>query len=763
MKYVHTFLLFTCFRSLFAQSNPVPQIDLPLIPQAAQPGSAGFTLTVDGAGFVNGSVVSWNGSPRSTTFISPAKVTAAINASDVATAGTASVTVSNPTPGGGTSSGVYFEVTTPKPVTLAGIQLPALAGIGVAPIAVDLNNDHKLDLVLSFQDRVAVALGNGDGTFQPPIKIGGEDLGIGNFNGAGNLVIGDFNKDGKLDIASVGASIFPSSVFIFLGNGDGTFQTAIKTGSQSNTGYLRVAVGDFNQDGKLDIAATYFMSSGQGISDQGISILSGNGDGTFQLPINISTPQGGILLADDFDGDGVLDLLTYPTGLSGDSIATFLGNGDGTFQSPILSTSNPFIQNVSATDVNGDGSLDLLLWFVQDHPLEFDALPQFGDGTGAFPSLPTNLASGQAAFPPGDFDGNDRVDFVTGAAARVPPPPDALSLWAGNGDGTFADPVAIVTTTGLSVLPLVQGDFNNDGMMDLLARDQNGVAWMFLQGSFPAGTPSPNSLNFNSQAVGSSTEEILTLKNTGTATLTVSGVTVAGTDASEYGQTNTCFQVIAGAACQITVTFAPTTTGVKRATLNIYDNASDNPQTVALIGMGSDFSVDAASPTSATVSAGQTANYTLNISPVSGFNQAVTLSCSGAPTGATCTVPASVTLNGSTDTSVMVSVSTTPNSSALNSVGSSTFGALLACVLLPLPLIVNIDRTGAVRLRKHWRRRGLVLLSAVILMLIPACGGNGAGHNRGTPPGTYTLTVAATFTSDGAKLSHNTTFALVVR
>src|SRR5207249_1077548 len=114
----------------------------------------------------------------------------------------------------------------------------------------------------------------------------------------------------------------------------------------------------------------------------------------------------------------------------------------------------------------------------------------------------------------------------------------------------------------------------------------------------PAGTPSPNSLNFDSQAVGSSTEQILTLKNTGTATLTVSGVSVAGTDASQYGQTNTCSHVIPGAACQVTVTFSPTTTGIKRATLAISDNASGSPQTVSLTGMGSDFSVGAADATS---------------------------------------------------------------------------------------------------------------------------------------------------------------------
>jgi hypothetical protein len=285
---------------------------------------------------------------------------------------------------------------------------------------------------------------------------------------------------------------------------------------------------------------------------------------------------------------------------------------------------------------------------------------------------------------------------------------------------------------------------------------------MFLQGSFPAGTPSPNSLSFNAQAVGSSTEQIVNVKNTGTATLTVSGVGIAGTDADDYGQTNNCSQVLTGAACQITVTFAPRTTCINTARLSIFDGASGSPQTVSLTGTGSDFSVVATGPTSVTISAGQIASYTLNITPVSAFNQTVALSCTGAPPNATCTVPASVTLNGSTDTSVTVSVITAPNSSALYYGGGSTLGALLASVLIAFPLMAYVEWTGAVR-RKRFRRRGLQLFAALTLMLMPACGGDSSGGNTGTPPGTYTLIVSATATSDGATLTHNTTLTLVVR
>src|SRR5579884_3732315 len=97
--------------TLAAQTNPVPLLNNPLVPDAAAPGSGGFTLTVNGTGFVSSSVVNWNGSPRATTFVSASQVTAAILAADVATAGTASVTVVNPGPGGGASNVAFFPIT----------------------------------------------------------------------------------------------------------------------------------------------------------------------------------------------------------------------------------------------------------------------------------------------------------------------------------------------------------------------------------------------------------------------------------------------------------------------------------------------------------------------------------------------------------------------------------------------------------------------------------------------------------------------------
>src|SRR5439155_23111954 len=94
-------------------ANPVPLINQPLVPDATAPGGPGFTLTVNGTGFVSGALVNWNGSPRATTFVSDSQLTASILASDIAIASTASVTVVNPSPGGGESNAAFFPVTSP--------------------------------------------------------------------------------------------------------------------------------------------------------------------------------------------------------------------------------------------------------------------------------------------------------------------------------------------------------------------------------------------------------------------------------------------------------------------------------------------------------------------------------------------------------------------------------------------------------------------------------------------------------------------------
>jgi hypothetical protein len=135
--------------ALLGQSNPVPFVNQPLVPATVAPGSPTFTLTVNGTGFVSGSVVNWNASARATTFVNSSQLTAAILATDVAVAETGTVTVTSPAPGGGASNPVFLGVTNPfRQITFTS----STFGSALQPlwmIAADLNGDGKLDLVTS--------------------------------------------------------------------------------------------------------------------------------------------------------------------------------------------------------------------------------------------------------------------------------------------------------------------------------------------------------------------------------------------------------------------------------------------------------------------------------------------------------------------------------------------------------------------------------------------------------------------------------------
>ncbi|MFZ0539334.1 MAG: VCBS repeat-containing protein, partial [Candidatus Sulfotelmatobacter sp.] len=254
-------LLATLAATTSAQ-NPVPFIDQPLVPDATAPGGPAFTLTVNGAGFVPASVVNWNASPRATTFVSSSQLTAKILASDIAEPSTASVAVASPNPGGGISNTRYFSIASADPsVSFVPAVTYATGGYNPYSVAIaDVNSDGKPDVIAvnegtaNGEGSVGVLLGNGDGTFQPPVDYdSGGGFGY-------SVAVADVNGDGKLDIVvgngcASGTYCSPEgSVGVLLGNGDGTFQPAhsYNSGGASLFG-SSVALADLRGDGKLDI------------------------------------------------------------------------------------------------------------------------------------------------------------------------------------------------------------------------------------------------------------------------------------------------------------------------------------------------------------------------------------------------------------------------------------------------------------------------------------------------------------------------------
>jgi hypothetical protein len=164
---------------------------------------------------------------------------------------------------------------------------------------------------------------------------------------------------------------------------------------------------------------------------------------------------------------------------------------------------------------------------------------------------------------------------------------------------------------------------------------------------------------------------------------------------------------------------------------------------VTLTGSGLDFSTSSPSPPSLTIAAGQTASYTFEVSPLGGFSQTVTLTCDGTPAQSNCTLPTAITLNGSANAIVAVTVTTTARSVALNQRALPRGGRWLACGLFGLPLLVGLVGVGVRRRRAHACRWTFLLLVVTAMLLVPACGGgNGGGGGTGTPAGTYLVTVA---------------------
>jgi FG-GAP-like repeat/FG-GAP repeat len=167
-----------------------------------------------------------------------------------------------------------------------------------------------------------------------------------------SLTAGDFNGDGRIDLAAANSG--DNTVSILLGSGNGTFQPQIP--HAAGTSPFSVATGDFNGDGKLDlVVATYGAFS--------VATLQGNGDGTFQAPVNypVVSPYNPVsVVVADLNGDGIPDLAVASTRsgyTSEDYVSVLLGNGDGTFQNAANYTCVRFVSSIAAADFNGDGKL----------------------------------------------------------------------------------------------------------------------------------------------------------------------------------------------------------------------------------------------------------------------------------------------------------------------------------------------------------------------------------------------------------------------
>jgi hypothetical protein len=542
-------------------NNAVPYVDASLVPASIKPGGSGFTLTVNGAGFVSSSVVNWNGSTRVTTFVSNTQLIASILAADIASKGTASITVSSPPPGGGSSNVVFFPILNTVRIITGAEQV--VSDAVSSQVVADFNHDGKLDLVgVASGYDVEVFLGKGDGSFQTPISVSG--------GCNGSLIAADFNGDGNTDLAQ----LCGNGLQIFLGNGDGTFQSPMPTGSFGAV--FAVAAGDFNHDGNIDLAVADTDSLSTYAGE--VSILLGNGNGTFQSPTHFAlgtfAQLGMFIIVSDFNNDGSLDLAVASQ--SSNAVSILLGNGDGTFQ-VMAAVSVGFSPNtLAAADFNVDGRMDLVM--ASRDPDVFVLLGN-GDGTFASPVGYRVPAPSLGGLSIGDFNGDGIIDV---AVSTYSSSSTTISVLLGKGDGTFK-PASNLGNALLETNTLNVGDFNGDGWLDFVVGSAFGATNVYLQAPFAASVQ-PGSLKFAAQKVGtSSSPQQVWLSNTGEMTLRISGIRTKG----EFTQTNNCgLSVPVRGTCTVYVTFTPTETGTRKGQLTFGDSATNSPQLVALTGTG---------------------------------------------------------------------------------------------------------------------------------------------------------------------------------
>jgi len=332
----------------------------------------------------------------------------------------------------------------------------------------DFNGDGKQDLVTANfgSADISVLLGNGDGTFRPAVSypVGTNPT---------SIVVVDFNGDGKQDLAIANVERdckqCTGNVSVLLGNGDGTFQRAVNY--TVGGGSAVVGTGDFNRDGMPDIA---------GGNSSHVFVMLGKGNGGFRAPV--SYPVGPVphaMVVGDFNRDGKQDIAVC--NFSSTTVSVLLGNGDGTFQPAVDYAVGDAPHGMAAGDLNHDGKLDLIT--ANQNSNDISVLLGNGDGTFQ-PAKNYPAGSGSSSVVVGDFNHDGKEDLAVANSSCVAPNlgcnvhSSSLVILFGNDDGSFQPPVTYAMGSGADAVAM--GDFNGDGIEDLATGNLGGTVLILL-------------------------------------------------------------------------------------------------------------------------------------------------------------------------------------------------------------------------------------------------------------------------------------------
>ena len=644
-------------------------------------------------------------------------------------------------------------------------------------LVADVNGDGKPDLIYNYTDTayatqvqyagIAVQLSNGDGTFQAPQTIqtySGTGLGY-LYQFPILAYAGTAIQGGKVDLFAVqsmaGGSGTSTKLLMYPGNGDGTFGAATTppvadnfAAPSSGSVLSAIVLADMNGDGKPDLVTLGEANSGEQAE---LAISLGNGDGTFNSPTIVDFGNG-LSLGDslavaDFNGDGKPDVAVGGSNPPVDT-GIFFGNGDGTVQS--FNAGNNLVEPAQAinfsgggeavaTDINGDGKPDLILGSVVliNNGVTSSSLTPTST---ALTASATSIAAGQS------------VTFTATVSASSTPS-GTVTFYDGTttlGEGTLnGSGVATYATTAL-----------NAGSHSITAAyggsstfAASTSAATIITVSAPTLTATTTALTASATTVNAGTDvsfsaTVTPFSGTGTPTGTVTfmnGTTALGTGTLSGGAASYSTSSLATGADSITAVYSGDSN---------FSGSTSTAVVVTVTAVTPSFTI-ADSPASGTVTAGQSAQTTITVTPAGGFSQQVSFACTGLPTGATCTFsPANVTPSGSAATTTLT-------------IAMTAQSATLAWPDVPHSHLLPRTTAGLVALAggffwffcRQSRRGSWTGLQLGLLLFLTAaaailgCGGSSSGTGGKTQSKTYSVTVTATAGSE----SQTATYSLTVQ